>query len=253
MPCVQPHMHVGAQRTNSKKALLWSACALVAQLVARGCEAQLSLRPLADNNCSFSYLKVAIPRFNAACCMAGATNICGGKPPTICTSRCANTFIPLYDRCSVRLNLLYDDVDGMIDHNGTIFAELYSKCLRVDPMLLLAKIKLTESSTCHVNVAGILARRPPPSAAVSGCKDNDAGMRAVSSFTCLQVKAQMMCVLIKKKVLPPMCSCSCPASAVGSRRQLRISSGHVVPCPLPALLLHCKPQQSLTPCLARRA
>ena len=46
----------------------------------------------------------------------------------------------------------------------------------------------------------------------AACKDDDVGMLAIAGVTCLQVKAGNLCPMVAHKMLPDLCTCSCPHS-----------------------------------------
>ena len=154
-----------------------------------------------------------------ACC-ATPQSCAGRSLPGTCSLACAVKFVPMYHDCMHTINGVYDVAasDTTADGKATAFAAFEGKCASISTSLLKSKIDKLRASHCVVDTAAIHGARAvsklPP-----GCKDNDAGMVALISQSCKQIKAKQMCKAVAVMGAQKLCGCSCPDSAGSAHKR----------------------------------
>ena len=153
----------------------------------------------------------------------------------ICDVACAAVVLPLFDTCQRALDKIFDvsTTDTTMDGHALVLRRIAQhNCVAASSMLLVKLIANMETDGCNLNMAGVVAKgvaaastTAPTKPTIVACKDDDAGMRTMSGFSCKQMKTTS-CAMIYRGILPSLCTCSCPRASV--HRTLQVSSDGTV-------------------------
>ena len=88
------------------------------------------------SKCDLRDLNGRITKLNDACCVE-----CDQK----CDVRCVAVIFPLLDDCGGLINKLYDGTDGKEDGQASVFANVYSDCLKIPTEKVLSDLKYLHS------------------------------------------------------------------------------------------------------------
>ena len=137
----------------------------------------------------------------------------------------------MFTQCPSILNNMFDTLgnDKTEDGNASMLNDFAAMCRKQDRAVLTQRLLNLMAQHCTVDLSPLFAS-PSATVATKNCHDDTAAMKKTSGLSCIQVARQSNCGLIARKLLPDLCTCSCPANHASSRRNLFGTSTNK--CPL---------------------